>query len=64
MRLQRDMSKERKETRERMGMTLLFEWFIMDKTHCIFIFNHPFDELSFSQSLCKGKKGRRIDVIV
>lgn len=37
-------------------MTLLFEWFIVDKTHCILIFSHSFDELSFSQSLYAGKK--------
>lgn len=36
------------------GITLLFESFVVDKTHCILIFNHSLDELSFSKSLCEG----------
>lgn len=42
--------------RYKIGITLLFEWFVVDKTHCILIFNHSFDELSFSKSLCEGGK--------
>lgn len=39
-----------------MVMTLFLRWLIVDKTHCILIFNHPLDEFSLSQSLCEGKK--------
>lgn len=38
------------------GMTLLFNWLVVDKTHCIIIFNHSLDELSFGQSLCEAGK--------
>lgn len=34
-----------------MKQSLLFDRFIVDKTHCILVFDHSFDELSFSQSL-------------
>lgn len=30
---------------------LFLDWFIVNETHCIFIFNHSFDELSFSKTL-------------
>lgn len=30
----------------------------MDKTHRVLIFDHSFDELSFSQSLCEEDRGR------
>lgn len=46
----------------KIGITLLFEWFVVDKTHCILILNHSFDELSFSKSLCKGGKESTGDV--
>lgn len=48
--------------RYKIGFTLLFEWFVVDKTHCILIFNHSFDELSFSKSLCDGGKESTGDV--
>lgn len=35
---------------------LLFDRFIVDKTHCILVFDDSFDELSLSQSLCKEKR--------
>lgn len=49
-------------TRERIkgckiGNTSLFDRFIVDKTHRVLIFNHSFDELSFSQSLCEEDGG-------
>lgn len=34
----------------------MLHWFILNETHCILIFNHSFDELSFSQPFCEGKK--------
>lgn len=35
----------------------MFDRFIVDKTHGVLVFNHSFDELSFSQSLCRiGKE--------
>lgn len=49
-------SNERKKEGGEIGRSLLFDWLIVDKTHCILIFNHSFDELSLSQSLCEGKK--------
>ena len=35
---------------------LLLDWFVVDKTHCILIFNHSLDELALGQSLCEGTK--------
>lgn len=49
----RSLTRKKRRGYER-GITLLFDWFVVDKTHCILIFNHPFDELSFSKSLCEG----------
>lgn len=38
-------------------MPSIFHWFVVDETHCILIFSHSLDELSFSQSLYeRGKK--------
>ena len=34
-------------------MTLLFDRFVVDKTHRILIFDHSFDELPFSKTLCR-----------
>lgn len=46
-----------------MKQSLLFDRFIVDKTHCILVFDHSFDELSFSQSLYEEGGGER-DVTV
>lgn len=40
----------------KVGMTLLCNRFVVDKTHRILIFSHSFDELAFSQSPCGGKE--------
>lgn len=39
-----------------MGGDLMFYWVVVDQTHCILIFNHSRNELSFSQSICEGGK--------
>lgn len=40
--------------------TSLFDGFIVDKTHGVLVFNHSFDELSFSQSLCREGGGAQV----
>lgn len=40
----------------KVGRTSLFKGFVLNETHCVLVFNHSLDELSFSQSLCIGGK--------
>lgn len=49
---------EKGSKRRNVGMRrdLMFYWFVMDQTHCVLIFDHSCNELSFSQSICEGRK--------